>query len=146
MNSLALAVYAACWVVLFAKFVLTITLMARARMRARTFRYAEDASFWHGHVADDPELAVRAQRLLANDAESQTYFLALGGAYLALGAWPAGSAYYFVTFTAARVVHAYCLLRARQPARNRAFAVGLGVLGVLAGHVAVECGRALFAA
>jgi hypothetical protein len=78
-----------------------------------------------------------------NDGECQTYYLALGAAYLALEAWPVAAPYYFGTFVLARLTHAYCLLRPRQPLRNRAYAVGLGVLVVLALHVAFECARML---
>jgi glutathione S-transferase len=139
MNSLALAVYAGSWLVLFVKFVLTLALLGAARVRSRTFRYAEDAAYWRGQVADEAEPSLRARRLLHNDAESQPYYLALGSAYLALGAWPAGAPYYFAAFTLARVAHAYCLLRGLQPLRTRAFALGLGVLLVLAVHVALAC-------
>jgi hypothetical protein len=143
MSSPALVVYAASWVVLFVKFAFTVALQGTSRVRARTFRYPEDAAFWRGQVGEDPESSARAQHLLRNDAECQVYYLALGSAYLALGAWPLGAPYYFATFVLARLAHAYFLLRPRQPLRNRAYAAGLGVLLVLALHVAFESVRAL---
>jgi uncharacterized MAPEG superfamily protein len=138
MNSVALAVYAASWVVLFLKFFLTALLQARTRMQTRVFRYAEDAAFWHGQVGEDAEPSARAQQLLRNDAEVHPYYLALGGAYLALGAWPAGAPYYFGAFVLSRLVHGYFLLHPRQPLRNRAYVVGLTVLLALAAHVVFE--------
>jgi hypothetical protein len=143
MSSVALAVYAASWVVLFLKFFLTALLQARTRMRTRVFRYAEDAAFWHGRVGEETEPSTRAQQLLFNDGEVQTYYLALGGAYLALGAWPAGAPYYFGAFVLSRLVHAYCLLRPRQPLRNRAYVVGIGILLALASHIVLEGARLL---
>lgn len=143
MNSVALAVYAASWLVLFAKFVVTVLVQARARMQTRVFRYAEDAAFWRGRVGAEPEPSARAQQLLRNDGEVQLYYLALGAAYLALGAWPRGAPYYFGVFTLSRLVHAYCLLRPRQPLRNRAYGVGLCMLVVLGLHVAFESVRLL---
>jgi hypothetical protein len=143
MSSVALAVYAVSWVVLFLKFFFTALLQARTRMRTRVFRYAEDAAFWRGHVGEEAEASARAQQLLRNDGEVQTYYLALGGAYLALGGWPMGGPYYFGAFVLARLVHAYCLLRPRQPLRNRAYVVGLCILLALASHVVFEGARLL---
>lgn len=138
MSSAALAVYAGSWVVLFLKFFFTALVQGRTRMSTRVFRYAEDAAFWHGRVGEETEASTRAQQLLRNDSEVQTYYLALGGAYLALGAWPAGAPYYFAAFVLSRVVHGYCLLRPRQPLRNRAYVVGLGILLALGSHVVFE--------
>lgn len=145
MNSTALAVYAASWVALFLKFFGTALLQARARMRTRVFRYAEDAAFWHGQVGEESEASSRAQQLLRNDGEVHLYYLALGGAYLALGAWPTGAPYYFGVFMLSRLVHGYCLLRPIQPLRNRAYVIGLSVLLVLAAHVVFEAARLLTA-
>ena len=138
MESLALSVYCLSLVVLLVKFAVAISLQASQRLRSRRFQYAEDAAFWDGEVAPDTELCVRAQRLLRNDTESQVFYFVLGGAYLALGAWPTGAPYYFGLYTASRVAHAGFLLGSRQPHRNRAFAVGVLVLLILAGHVAYE--------
>lgn len=141
MNSVALAVYAASWVVLFLKFFLSALVQARTRMRTRVFRYAEDAAFWHGRVGEDAEPSARAQQLLRNDSEVHPYYLALGGAYLALGAWPAGAPYYFGAFALSRLLHAHCMLRPRQPLRNRAYVVGLGILLALGSHVLFEAAQ-----
>jgi hypothetical protein len=130
-------------VVLFLKFFATALLQARTRLRTRVFRYAEDAAFWHGRVGEESEASTRAQQLLRNDGEVHPYYLALGGAYLALGAWPAGAPYYFGVFVLSRLVHAYCLLRPRQPLRNRAYVVGLSVLLALAAHVVFEAAQLL---
>jgi hypothetical protein len=141
MNSTAIAVYVASVLVLLAKFMTAITVQAAQRMRARNFRYAEDAAFWQGQVAADSDLCVRAQRLLQNDGESQPYYLVFGAAYVALGAWPAAAPYYFAAYAVSRVAHAYFLFTARQPHRNRAFACSVALLVALALHVAFESFR-----
>jgi hypothetical protein len=135
MNSLGLTVYSLSLVVLFAKFFLTISVQAQQRIRHRRFRYAEDAAFFRGNVGDDSELCVRAQQVLRNDTESQIYYLALGGIYLLVDAWPVAGPYYFALYACSRIAHTYFLLTGRQPHRNRVFAVGIAVLFALAGHI-----------
>ena len=125
MHEGAFAVYLGSVVLLFAKYVVAITVQGRERMRLRHFRYVEDAAFWNGTVAEDSELCKRAQNLLRNDCENQPFFLVFGAAYVTLGLSPAGALAYFSGYTLCRLSHGYFMLRARQPHRNRAFAVGL---------------------
>jgi uncharacterized membrane protein YecN with MAPEG domain len=122
-------------VVLFAKFCVAIAIQAKERFRERRFRYAEDATYWRGVIGDDTELCARAQGLLRNDCESQPYFLALGLAYLMLGARPEAAPLYFGAYSIARLAHAYFFLRARQPHRNRAFAASVLVLALICIHL-----------
>lgn len=135
MNFSTLDVYALSVVVLFAKFFGVICVQAVERLRRRSFRYAEDAAFWGGVVGDDSERCVRAQQLLRNDGESQVWYLALAGAYTAQGAWETAAPFYFGTYTVARLAHAYFFLTAKQPHRNRAFSLGIGIQFALAAHV-----------
>lgn len=139
MNVSTLGVYGLSVIVLFLKFCATITVQAMERLRHRRFRYAEDAAYWQGVVGDDSERSARAQNLLRNDAESQLWYLALAGAYALLGAWPTGARIYFCGYVLSRLAHAYFLLAAKQPHRNRAFSLGVGILLTLALHVAYEC-------
>lgn len=129
------AVYSLSVIVLFLKFFVTISVQARERLRERRFRYPEDSEHWHGVRGEDSDLCQRADRLLRNDAESQLYYLALAAAYVASGAWPTGTIWYFGGFTGARLFHGYWLLTARQPHRNRAFAVGIAILFCMSGQL-----------
>ena len=135
MDAKAIAVYVISVLLLFAKFVVTITVQAKERMRTRHFRYPEDAVYWRGAVAQDSELCLRAQQLIRNDGESQPFYLAIGAAYVAVGAWPAGASLYFAAYALSRIAYAYFMLRPRQPQRNRAFAIGVIVLVVLSAHL-----------
>jgi hypothetical protein len=129
-------VYLGSVIVLFLKYFAATLLQARERFAQRRFRYAEDAACWRGQVGDDTELCQRAQSLLRNDAESQPFYLLFGAAYAWLGLWPPGALLYFTVYPLSRLLHASFLLRARQPHRNRSFALGLVILALLATHVA----------
>jgi MAPEG family len=128
-------VYLASLALLFLKYVGTIVIQARERMRLRRFRYPEDAACWAGRVAEDSDLCQRAQNLLRNDCENQPFYLAFGAAYVAQGLGPEGALFYFGGYGLSRLCHGYFMLRARQPHRNRAFAMGLIILAMLAVHV-----------
>jgi uncharacterized membrane protein YecN with MAPEG domain len=136
-----LSVYALSVVVLFAKLVVAISVQARERFRTRAFKYPEDAAQWCGQVAPDSDLCQRADRLLRNDAESQLYYLVLGGLLVAMAPDSRVLPYYFAAYTLARLAHAYWLLVPRQPHRNRAFGLGLIVVLGMAGHVVWEVMR-----
>jgi uncharacterized MAPEG superfamily protein len=136
MNASALVVYCVSLVVLWLKFFVATVIQARERLFASTFRYPEDAAHFGGQLAPDSDRCARAQSLLRNDAEGQTYFLILGLLYLLVGAWPAGALFYFPAYVLSRVAHAYYLLHPRQPHRTRAFAVGVLIVTLLAVHVA----------
>lgn len=130
-----MAAYVAAVVVLFAKLVVMVSLQGAARMRTKRFQYAEDAAHWNGNLAaEESELIVRAQRVLRNDSEGQPYFFVFGAVYVALGGTPWAAWLYFPVYALTRVLHAWCMLRARQPLRNRAFGAGLITLAVLAAH------------
>jgi hypothetical protein len=135
MDANASTVYVTSIVLLFVKHVATITIQAAERNRTRKFRYPEDAAFWKGQLAEDTDLCQRAQQLLRNDSESHPYYFAIGAAYVVLGAWPAGAPLYLGVYALSRVMHAYWLLRPRQPHRNRAFAVGIVILVGLSLHL-----------
>ena len=127
---------------LCAKFLVLIGLQGFWRLRTRSFRWAEDAAHWGGRAC--PGMAEsgpveRAQAALRNDAESQGLFALALWAWIALGA-PAAWAYAVVAvYAAARSLHSYWLVTARQPRRNRAF--GASVLCLLV--VVVDCLRRL---
>lgn len=128
-------VYIGSVLLLLLKYLAATVLQARERFAHRSFRYPEDAACWRGHVTEDTELCQRAQSLLRNDGESQPFYLVLGAAYVSLQLWPPGGVIYFGVYPLTRWLHAYFLLRGLQPHRNRAFALGLLVLVLLAAHL-----------
>ena len=119
-----LSVYSLSVVALFLKAFLTIAVQARERLRARVFRYAEDAGQWRGTVGQDSDLCQRAERLLRNDAETELYYLALGGLLVVVEPNSRIAPFYFVIYVASRAYHAYWMFLPRQPHRNRAFGLG----------------------
>ena len=136
--------YVAATCVLFTKLVVVISLQGATRIRTKHFQYAEDASHWNGEqVAEENDLVVRAQRVLRNDSEGQPYFFVFGLVYVALGATPWAAWLYFPGYALTRVLHAWWMLRPRQPHRNRAFGMGIVILVALAAHcLLVACSRA----
>jgi uncharacterized membrane protein YecN with MAPEG domain len=135
MHAVTLGAYVAAVFVLFAKFVVVVSLQGATRIRTKLFQYPEDAAEWKGSfAAEESDLIVRAQRVLRNDSEGQPYFFVFGAAYVALGATPWAAWLYFPAYALTRLLHAWCLLRARQPLRNRAFGAGLVTLAALAVH------------
>lgn len=138
MNQLSLAAYALAVTLLAFKYLLAVAVQGRHRHRQARFAYPEDARAFGGeHVETEDEPVLRAARLLRNDGESQPLFLALGLLYVSLGLGPTGAFGYFGTFVLARWAHALFMLRPRQPARTRAFGLGMGTLLVLAAHCMV---------
>ncbi len=130
MSHLSLAAYVASVVVLFAKYLAISGLQGKARLGSKTFRWPEDAAAWGGAVAGGPEdeTTERAQAVLRNDAETQPIYMALAGAWVALGAPPSLVVPAAATYALSRVAHAVFFVRPRQPLRNRAFVLGLAVL------------------
>jgi uncharacterized MAPEG superfamily protein len=141
MNPRVLLVYAAAVFVLWLKVFLTISLQARERHRARNYRYPEDASQWHGAVAEDSNLAIRAQNLLRNDAETQPFFYVSGIVYVLANAWPVGAYALFPLYVASRLAHAFLLLTGKQPARTYVFGAGALILTLIALGGLVELSR-----
>jgi uncharacterized membrane protein YecN with MAPEG domain len=144
MHALTMVAYVATAFVLLAKLVVMVSLQGATRIRTKRFQYAEDANHWNGDlVAEESDLILRVQRALRNDSEGQPYFFVFGAAYVALGATPWAAWLYFPAYALTRLVHAWCMLGARQPLRNRAFGAGLATLVALAAHCLITaCLRA----
>ncbi|MGE0328643.1 MAG: MAPEG family protein [Polyangiaceae bacterium] len=118
------------------KFFMTISVQAWVRLNSRRFQYPEDARAFKGElVAEEADSVVRAQRVLRNDGESQPFFLAAAGLYVAAEVWPSGAWLYFGVYVLSRWLHAVCLLRPTQPLRNFAFGVGLLCLFAIITHI-----------
>ena len=126
--------YALCAVVLFFKMFSISLFQGYHRIGQGKFRNPEDAAFsGKAPVAEELPQVQRAARAWANDVENIPIFLALGLAYVLLGA-PQAAAWLFSVFTVARVVHTVCYLAAWQPWRTLAYAVGIGcTIGVCVG-------------
>lgn len=138
MHSTSAVAYAFAVVALLVKMLATVSLQGIVRIRTKTFQYPEDAAHWRGAETDDQPVVIRAQRVLRNDSEGQPLFLALGAAYVLLGASPTIAPVYFGLYVGSRLLHTWFFLRPRQPHRNRAFGVGLVTLTALAVHVAIR--------
>lgn len=95
------------------------------RGRAKSTPNAEDAPLFGATLAEtDPPAIARVLRAHANAQASIHPFLVLGLVYvLAEGNAVAGTTY-FITFCAARLVHSWAYLAARQPWRTISFVVG----------------------
>jgi hypothetical protein len=136
MDPIARLAYVGCVVVLFLKLVFLVSLQGRVRAGSRRFRWPEDAAAFGGEIAgngEDDARVERAQAALRNDGESQWLFLLAGGAWVTLGASPAGAVVAFAAYALLRCVHTALMLRPSQPGRTRVFGLGLLVtLAVLA--------------
>lgn len=128
--------YAVTAILLFLKMSAISVYQGYHRIGRRTFRIPEDAA-WAGQapVAEDLPKVVRAQNAWRNDVENIPIFLALAVAYVWVEASPSAMPWLFLGFTAARCLHTYCYLRALQPWRSVAHAVGLLCVFVMCGLI-----------
>lgn len=121
--------YAICAVVLFVKMFSVSVYQGYYRISRMTFNIPEDAALVdRTAAADELSQVQRAARVWLNDLENIPIFLALGVAYIWVGASPAAAAWLFIGFTAARVLHTVFFLNAMQPWRTIAYAVGIACL------------------
>ena len=128
--------YAVASVLLFLKMFAIAVYQGLHRITKMTFKTPEDAAFV-GRDAAKEELpqVQRAARAWSNDVENIPIFLALGVAYVWVGAAPGLAAWLFLTFTGARYVHSLCLLAGLQPWRTVAYFVGVGCMFVMCGLI-----------
>ena len=134
-----LDVFALAVVVLFLKMLSVAWLQGAVRTKHDQFVRPEDAeAYGSGEVAEeDVALADRAQRALRNDVENIPIFLFLAWCGLEFGVWEAGMVAYLGVFVGARVLHTITYLKALQPYRTLAYAVGNFMSLAVAGHVVV---------
>jgi len=129
MEQSSLLVYLASVAVLFAKYVAITLVQAQRRFALRSFRWPEDAATWKGeHVRVEDERIERAQAALRNDGETQPFYLAIAGAWIALGAPFAAACIACGSYALARSLHSFFMIHPRQPLRNRFFGLGQIVL------------------
>lgn len=108
------------------------------RIGKRTFKTPEDAAMVGREPAKEelPEVQ-RAAKAWLNDLENIPIFLALGVAYIWVGASPGWAAGLFLVFTGARCMHTFCFLRGIQPWRTVAFAVGIACMFIMSIQILV---------
>lgn len=124
--------YALSAVLLFFKMLLVSVYQGYHRIGKMTFRTPEDAAYMGRQPASEelPQVQ-RAARAWQNDLENIPAFLALGVAYVWVGASPAAAAWLFPTFIAARYLHTLFYLAGLQPWRTLAYTVGIVCMGVM---------------
>lgn len=142
-NVPAFRVYALCAVVLVLKMFLLAFYTGAVRRRVGVHVNPEDKII-HGTDAtggEHPDV-LRIHRAHRNDLENILPFLAVGLLYVFAGGSTLGARAYFITFTAARVLHTIAYLRGLQPWRTLLYGVGaLATLGMMA-HIALVALRA----
>ncbi|MCA1771342.1 MAG: MAPEG family protein [Halomonas sp.] len=118
--------YAMASVLLFFKMLAIAAYQGFHRIGKMTFKTPEDAAFV-GKKAAQEELpqVQRAARAWSNDVENIPIFLALGVAYVWVGAAPGLAGWLFMIFTAGRYMHTASYLAALQPWRTIGYAVGV---------------------
>ncbi|SDO45112.1 MAPEG family protein [Vreelandella arcis] len=124
--------YALATVLLFFKMFAISAYQGVHRIGKLTFKTPEDAAL-AGQKAAKEELpqVQRAARAWLNDLENIPIFLALGVAYILVGASPGLAAWLFPVFTVARYLHTLFYLGGIQPWRTVAYLVGVACLFVM---------------
>lgn len=118
--------YAVATVLLFFKMFAISAYQGFYRITKLTFKTPEDAALV-GRKAAEEELpqVQRAAKAWLNDLENIPIFLALGVAYVWVGASPDLAAWLFMIFTGARYLHTVLYLSGLQPWRTLAYTVGI---------------------
>ncbi len=120
-----LRMYAITTIVLALKMAAISVVQGRARASAGVFTNPEDAKTFGAQFAStEPPAVERANKAWRNDLENIPIFLIIAWIYVYAGLAAGAFVIYCVIFMAARIVHTFCYLNARQPARTIAFTVG----------------------
>ncbi|MFI0474036.1 MAPEG family protein [Halomonas sp. HMF6819] len=125
--------YAMATVLLFVKMWATGLYQGYHRITKMTFKTPEDARMAGKEPAQEELPQVQqASKAWSNDLENIPIFLALGMAYVLVGASPGLAMWLFMGFTAARYAHTLAYLARLQPWRTIAYGVGLVCMIVMA--------------
>ena len=126
----ALRTFAFWYLILVVKMLVVVVMTSVARIRSGTFATPEDYKFQGVEkVATEPNPNVeRARRALQNDLENILPFFGVGLIYALSEPSLFMARIYFAGFALARIVHTIAYLRAMQPQRTIAFAVGQIIL------------------
>lgn len=131
--------YAICSAILALNVIVLGAMTGAKRARTKSFSNPEDAKGGPLNEGEHPDVA-RVLRAHRNALENIPVFFAIGLIYTLSGASPLGAKVYFITFTAARLLHSVAHLKALQPWRSVSFGIGsLCLLGMI-----VQIGIAAF--
>jgi prostaglandin-E synthase 1 len=124
--------YALCSAILALNLLVLAGMTGAARGRTKSFSNPEDAKGdAKPDAADHPDVA-RVVRTHRNAVENIPMFFAIGLIYVLIGASATGAKAYFITFTAARVLHSVMQLKGLQPWRTIFYAIGsLCIVGMI---------------
>jgi len=136
LNSPAFVAYAVSSVALCCNLIFLWAYSGAVRNKVKSTPNPEDATRFGAALSDiDPPEVMRVLRAHANAQASIGPFLALGLVYVLAGGPPSPAFIYFTVFTAARWLHSWAYLGAKQPLRTIAFVVASLSLLALIGHV-----------
>jgi prostaglandin-E synthase 1 len=126
--------YALCSAVLALNLLVLSGMTGAARARTKSFSNPEDAkgdAKPEAGAADHPDVA-RVIRTHRNAVENIPMFFAIGLIYALSGASATGAKAYFITFTAARVLHSVMQLKGLQPWRSIFYGIAsLCIVGMI---------------
>lgn len=130
-------VYAVTAVLLFFKLLSNAIVQGLVRIKTKTFRHKEDATFFTRSEPanhDDP-IVITASNLFRNDLENIPIFLFLLLGYVQLDCWEEGTVLYSVLFVLSRILHAIFYYIPRQPWRNISYDLGIGSMLAISFHI-----------
>lgn len=133
--------YALCSSILALNLLVLSGMVGGARAKTKSFTNPEDAKDKSAPLAETehPHVA-RINRAHRNALENIPMFWAIGFIYVLTGASSLGAKAYFITFTAARIIHSIAHIKALQPWRSIAYGIGsLCIAGMI-----VQIGVAAF--
>jgi len=117
--------YAAACVVLCCNLLFLWVYSGTMRNRVKSTPNAEDVPLFGGALAEiEPPAIARVLRAHSNAQASIYPFLVLGLIYVLAEGTAALGTTYFITFCAARLLHSYAYVAAKQPWRTISFVVG----------------------
>ncbi|WP_372369207.1 MAPEG family protein [Candidatus Uabimicrobium sp. HlEnr_7] len=122
----------------FLKTFLNSMIQGYSRFKGNTFINPEDTERFADSdkevIQKYRDLDERAARCWRNDLENIPFFLLLSLALVILGGNPQYCLAYFITYASIRLLHTYFYMKAKQPHRGAAFALGNLVTMSIVGH------------
>lgn len=125
LNEPAVRLFAICYLVLVLKMMVVGSYTSVLRLRGRVYATPEDYTLQglDPSTSANPDIE-RARRAHRNDLENILPFFGVGLFYALSRPAMLGAEIALIGFTVARVLHSVFYLRAMQPARTIAFAIG----------------------
>lgn len=137
LDPMALKALGICTAILFFKMFAIGLYQGMTRRKHHVYTVPEDAKLLTKEAPAEQEHPdyLRACNAYRNDFENIPIFIALAWATLHLHSADQWAPMYFAAFTLARCAHTFCYLKALQPWRTLAFALGLAVNFALSIHL-----------